>query len=63
MGLSCKFKNYHRNFQDEMARDSPIFRNKQQLMVETGKECCFPSNFDMPWPFTQRKTELPRKME
>ena len=32
-------------------------------MVEMGKECGFPLNFDMPWPFTHRKTELPRKTE
>ena len=33
-------------------------------MVEVmGKECGFPLNFDMPRPFTLRKTELPRKME
>ena len=31
-------------------------------MVEMGKECGFPSNFDMPRPFSQCKTELPRKM-
>ena len=30
-------------------------------MVEMGKECGFRSNFDMPRPFTPRKTELPRK--
>ena len=32
-------------------------------MVEMGKECDFPSNFDMPRPFTARKTELLCKME
>ena len=30
-------------------------------MVEMGKECGFPSSSDMWWPFTSRKTELPRK--
>ena len=30
-------------------------------MAEMGKECCFPSNFDMPRPFPPRKTELPPK--
>ena len=28
-------------------------------MVDMGKECGFPSNFDMPWPFTPGKTGLP----
>ena len=28
-----------------------------------GKECVFPSNFDMPRPFTSCKAELPRKTE
>ena len=28
-------------------------------MVEMGKECGFPLNFDMPRPFSPRKTELP----
>ena len=32
-------------------------------MVEMGKECGFPSNFDMLRSFTPRKTELPRKIE
>ena len=32
-------------------------------MVEMVKECPFPSNFDMPRPFTPRKTELTRKTE
>ena len=32
-------------------------------MVEMGKECRFPSNFDMPQPFTPHTTELPRKTE
>ena len=32
-------------------------------MAEMGKECGFPSNFDMPRPFTPRKTELQRKTE
>ena len=32
-------------------------------MVEMGKECGFPLNFDMPRPFTLRKTELPPKTE
>ena len=31
-------------------------------MVEMGKERGFPSNFDMPRPFTPNKTELPHKM-
>ena len=31
-------------------------------MVEMGKEHGFTSNFDMQWPFTPRKMELPRKM-
>ena len=29
-------------------------------MVEMGKECGFPLNFDMQRPFTLRKTELQR---
>ena len=32
-------------------------------MVDTGTECGFPSNFDMPRPFTTRKTELSLKTE
>ena len=32
-------------------------------MVELGKECGFPSNSDMPRPFTLRKKELPLKTE
>ena len=32
-------------------------------MVEMGRECRFASNFDMPRPFTPRKTELPLKTE
>ena len=32
-------------------------------MVEMGKECGFPSNFDMPRPFTPHKTDLRRKAE
>ena len=32
-------------------------------MVEMGKECGIPSNFDMTRPFTSRKKELPRKTE
>ena len=32
-------------------------------MVEMGKECRFPSNFDMPQPFTPCKTELPSETE
>ena len=27
-------------------------------MAEMGKECGFPSNFDVPRPFTPRNTEL-----
>ena len=29
------------------------------MMVKMGKECGFPSNFDMSRPFPSRKTELP----
>ena len=32
-------------------------------MVEMGKDCGSPTNFDMPQPFTPRKTELPCKTE
>ena len=32
-------------------------------MVEMGKKCDFPPNFDMPQPLTPQKTELPRKTE
>ena len=32
------------------------------MMVGIGKECGFTSNFDMPWSFTQRKSELRPKM-
>ena len=32
------------------------------MMADVGKECRFTLNFDMPWPFTQRKTELLRQM-
>ena len=32
------------------------------MMVDIGTEYRFTLNLDMPWPFTQRKTELLRKM-
>ena len=32
-------------------------------MVDMGKNVVFLSNFDVPWPFTPCKTELPRKTE
>ena len=32
-------------------------------MAEMGEVCGFPSNLDMPRPFTLCKTELPRKTE
>ena len=31
-------------------------------MAGIGKEYGFTLNFDIPWPFTHRKTELPHKM-
>ena len=41
-----------------MARYSPNFGDNWQSLLEMGKECHFPSNFDMPRQFTTRKTEL-----
>ena len=41
---------------------SSNFGNELQMMVTIGKEYGFTSNFDILWPFTRRKTELPRKM-
>ena len=32
-------------------------------MVEMGKECGLPSNFDIPRPFTSHQMELPHKTE
>ena len=46
-----------------MASYPPNFRDKYQIIAEMGKECGFPSNVDMPRPFTPRKTELPSKAE
>ena len=45
-----------------MARYSSNFGNKLQMMVETGKECGFTSNFDLPRSFTPRKLDLWPKM-
>ena len=46
-----------------MARYAPNFGDKLQIIAEMDKECGFPSNFNMPGPFTTRKTELPHKTE
>ena len=37
------------------------FGNEEQMMTGVDKEYGFISNFDMPWPFTSRKTELPHE--
>ena len=55
-------RNFHGSFKKEMVCYSSNFANKLQMMVEIGKEYRFTLNIDMAWPFTQRKTELLRKM-
>ena len=62
MGLSCKFEKLSPPLRNERAFYSSNFGNKLQMMVEIGKEYRFTLNFDMPWPFTQRKRELLCKM-
>ena len=57
----CNFqnsRNFHRSFENEVAPYSSNFGDKYQILVEIDKECGFPLNFDMPWPFSPRKTEL-----
>ena len=44
------------SFQHEMARYSSNVGNKLQMMIKVGKVCGFTSNFDIPKPFTTRKT-------
>ena len=44
-----------------MARHSSNFGNILQMIVGISREYVFTSNFDIRRPFTQRKTELPRK--
>ena len=61
-GPKLKIRNFHPNFQTEtieMARYSLKLGNELQMMVEMGTG--FMLNFDVPWPFTPRKTELPGK--
>ena len=62
MGLSCKFEKLSPHLRNKMACYSSNFGNRLQMMVEIGKAYGFTLNFDMPRLFTQRKTELPRKM-
>ena len=62
MGLSYEFGKLSPQLQNKMARYSSNFRNKLQMTVGIGKECGFTSNFNMPRSFTQRRTELRRKM-
>ena len=62
MCLCSKFEKLSPPLRNEMACCSLNFRNKFQMMVGIGKEYGFTLNFDMPRLFTQRKTELPRKM-
>ena len=45
-----------RSFQHEMARYSSNVGNKLQMMINIGKVCGITSNFDIPKPFTTRKT-------
>ena len=47
-------KYFHPSFENEMTHYSPNFGDKWQVMVEMGKECSVPSNFDMPRPLTPR---------
>ena len=61
MDLSCNSRIFHRSFENEMAYSSN-FGYELQMMVGIGKEYGFTLNFDMPWLFTSRKMELPRKM-
>ena len=49
----------NRSLHNEKARYSSNFGYKLQMMVGTGKEYDFTSNFDMLRPFTPQKTELP----
>ena len=62
MGLSCKFRNFHCSFKNEMACYSSNFGNKLQMKVGIGKEYGFTLNFHMPRLFTVPKTEYRRKM-
>ena len=43
-----------------MVHYSPNFGDKQQIMIDKGKECGFPSKFDMHRQFTLWRAELQR---
>ena len=62
MGLSCKLEKLSPQLRNEKACYPLNFANKLQMMVDIGKEYRFTLKFEIPWPFTQRKTELLRKM-